>query len=573
MSQVSLSTPGQPPEDLPPTVEAEDTLDLSELALVEQPLTDPEADFSTPDVDAPAPVDQANTTEAGEETLVGRELQRGKYRLLALRPTPDDLMQAGVSYVALHTDLQKRLLLRYLPLDMQTSASERDETTHQFLREVRALARLGHPSLPRVHDYFCEGDACYVVMDDVAEYTLADVLAGAAREGRSPALPPLEIARIGLELARALAYLHQQQPPIALGGLRSQDVALPEDGPAQLVSLGALSLVASSLLSLPGFASLPTLPLAGEAAADPSDAPTEPERAAPEDEPTLDAAPGYATEPRLTSPRDDVYSLGLLLRELAGGPEVIARVMNRQQRPEQVAEDDAPPLSLALAAVIEIAAHADPERRFQNATALENALARAYAVERRIARLAANQPIRQTARLERGQLEEIATEPEPGPDSHFDLATRHISALWGGPELAATICWKCGARNQPGELLCRVCGARQPVLAGRPRAAQTGQRRISRPPKPTRQLYDDDEWAEWSEEDEDYRPRPRRTRPLSSRLEGDMPYAPGAKRRTSRPAPQPDKGQRVLWALVWVCFSMAILLGSATVVVAYLALQ
>src|SRR5579871_4315016 len=275
MSQVSLSTTGQPPEDLPPAEEEDDTLDLSELAIVEQPLTDPEADFPTLDVDVTAPADQA----AAEETLVGRELQRGKYRLLALRPTPDDLMQAGVSYVALHTDLQKRLLLRYLPLDMQTSATERDETTHQFLREVRALARLGHPSLPRVHDYFCEGDACYVVMDDVAEYTLADVLAEAAREGRSLALPPLEIARLGLELARALAYLHQQQPPIALGGLRPQDIALPEDGPAQLVSLGALSLVASSLLSLPGFASLPTLPLAGEAAADPSDAPTEPERA------------------------------------------------------------------------------------------------------------------------------------------------------------------------------------------------------------------------------------------------------------------------------------------------------
>jgi serine/threonine protein kinase len=589
MSQVSLSTAGQPPEDLPPVEEADDTLDLSELASVGQPLTDPEADFPTLDVDAAA---LANAAEAGAETLVGRELQRGKYRLLALRPTPDDLMQAGVSYVALHTDLQKRLLLRYLPLDIQASATERDETTHQFLREVRALARLGHPSLPRVHDYFCEGDACYVVMDDVAEYTLADVLAEAAREGRSLALPPLEIARLGLELARALAYLHQQQPPIALGGLRPQDVALPEDGPAQLVSLGALSLVASSLLSLPGFASLPTLPLVGEAtapsapveeAADLSDTPTEPGHAAPEDEPTLDAvpalgqeeaAPDYAPPPHLASPLDDVYSLGLLLRELAGGPEVIARVMDRQQHPEQVVEDDAPPLSLALAAVIEIAANVDPERRFQNAAALENALARAYAVERRIARLAGNQSIRQTSRLERGQLEEIAAEPEPGPDSRFDLATQHISTVSGGPEQPATICWKCGARNQPGELLCRVCGARQPVLAGRPRATQTGQRRISRPPKPTRQLYDDDEWAEWSEEDEeDYRHRPRRTRPLSGRLEEHLTYAPGAKRRTSRPAPQPDKGQRVLWALVWVCFSMAILLGSATLVVAYLALQ
>ncbi|HEX6780322.1 MAG TPA: hypothetical protein VF099_19115, partial [Ktedonobacterales bacterium] len=292
------------------------------------------------------------------------------------------------------------------------------------------------------------------------------------------------------------------------------------------------------------------------------------------DAPTLDAERGYDTQPRLAAVQDDVFSLGLLLRELAGGPEVIARVMDRQRRPEQAVEDDAPPISLALAAVIEIAAYADPERRFQNAAALENALARAYAVERRIARLAANQPIRQTARLERGQLDQLAPEPEDGAGSHFDLATRHISAVWGGPELAATVCWKCGGRNQIGTLICRVCGARQPVLAGPPRATQSGPRRISRPPQPTRRLYESNEWDEWSEEDEEgYRPRPRRTRPLSGRLEDGVTSAPGTLRRVSRPAPPLDKGQRVLWALVWVCFGMAILLGSATAIVAYLALQ
>src|SRR5690348_15510939 len=125
MSRVSLATPGQPPEDLPPAETAAETFGLAELANVEQPLADPETDVPTPDAGAAVPADQANATEAGEETLVGRELQRGKYRLLALRAAPDDLMQAGVSYVALHTDLQKRLLLRYLPLDMQTSATER----------------------------------------------------------------------------------------------------------------------------------------------------------------------------------------------------------------------------------------------------------------------------------------------------------------------------------------------------------------------------------------------------------------------------------------------------------------
>ena len=112
MSRVSLATPGQPPEDLPPAETAAETFGLAELANVEQPLADPETDVPTPDAGAAVPADQANATEAGEETLVGRELQRGKYRLLALRAAPDDLMQAGVSYVALHTDLQKRLTRR-----------------------------------------------------------------------------------------------------------------------------------------------------------------------------------------------------------------------------------------------------------------------------------------------------------------------------------------------------------------------------------------------------------------------------------------------------------------------------
>ncbi len=571
MSQLSVSTT----EDQPPEDQADPGVGP---APAEQPPTDPEGEVSTI-TDASPP--------ASEATLVGRELQRGKYRLLSLRPATSGESQVGLSYVALHTDLQKRLTLRYLPLDQQVSSEQRGEATAQFLREVRALARLSHPSLPRVHDYFVEGDACYVVMDELAGRTLAGVLTEAEQVNRSPALLPVEIARLGLDLARALAYLHQQRPPIILGGLRAQDVALPDDGPAQLVSLGALSLVASaSSVSLPAFASLPTLPLAsptpagGDAGATSLPTPagkdagaTEPPTPA-DEMPTLPAVSADAPAPHEAwLARDDVCSLGLLLCELAGGLEVVTGVMERQRHPEQAVEQDAPPISLALAAVLEIAAQRDPEHRFQSAPALENALARAYAVERRIA-LLAEQPAGQqeSQHLENGQPDIAVTslEAEPLPGSHHELATRHFSLAWG-EELDAIICWKCGASNQRDSHFCRVCGARQPR---QPRAAtQTGRRRTSRPPVPTRRLYDSADWSEWADEEADRPTRPRRSRPTSGRTPTRGTRISGPARRTRPAPPPPEKGRRLLWALVWVCFTMAILLGSATSIVAYLALR
>jgi serine/threonine protein kinase len=564
MSQLSVSTADDQP--------TEDQADpgVNPAPAEPPPAADSEGEVST--------ITDAVALE-GEATLVGRELQRGKYRLLALRPATSGASQPDLSYVALHTDLQKRLTLRYLPLDLHISAEQRGQATAQFLREVRALARLSHPSLPRVHDYFVEGDACYVVMDELADRTLAGVLAEAAREDQWPALPPVEIARLGLDLARALAYLHQQRPPIILGGLRAQDVALPDDGPAQLVSLGALSLVASaSSVSLPAFSSLPTLPLVSPTPA--GEEPTLPGPTASDEEPTLPAMPAGAPAPLPVawSARDDVYSLGLLLCELAGGLEVVAGVMERQRHPEQSVEEDAPPISLALAAVLEIAVQRDAEQRFQNAQALENALERAYAVERRIARLAERPagPLESqhlATRLENGQQDLAATslEFEPLAGNHHELATRHLSLTWG-EEVEAIICWKCGARNQQDSHFCRVCGARQPV---QPRAAtQAGRRRTVRPPVTTRRLYDSADWSEWAEDEEEDRPtRPRRSRPTSGRTatRGTRVSGP-ARGRPAAPLP-PEKGRRLLWALVWVCFGMAILLGSATSIVAYLALH
>jgi hypothetical protein len=605
MSQSSTpATEAEPPlGDQPPPEDAANELTLDLEVPARADLTqDAEQDAAALDLST----DETISDEAGQadvtidlplasgDPLVGRELQKGKYRVLAQRAAPlPGLPMLGASYTALHTDLQRRLTIRSLPLDPQASAEEREQTTMQFLREVRVLAKLSHPSLPRVHDYFCEGEACYVVMDELAERTLADVLAEAARQGLVPASPPVLIAQLGLELARALGYLHQQRPPLVLGGLRPEDVALPADGPAQLMSLGALSMVPSvSSVSLPGFASMPTLPVPAliPNAAALADLPTIPGTLAADGEPeeTLtEAPPAPAAAPaRPPEPGDDLYSLGLLLRELAGGAEVVARVMERLQHPEEVLRadgaDDAPPISLALAGVISIAAHAEPGRRFQSAAALETALMRAWMVERRIVRQA-----ERGWRDERGTLLESGEDDQAGTSldieppqarQHREMATRNFSlADMRASAPLGTRCWRCGGHNAPGAPVCRVCGARQPTPVDQ--AAPTDP---AGPPRTAHRLPSDEleeaAWAGWAEgttEDELVpEPRwlasPRRTRPITDRL------SPG-EARTSRPVrrtrPLARGRQRLLWGLVWACFGMAFLLGSASVLITYLALR
>jgi len=534
----------------------------------------------------------ADAANAAEETLVGCELQEGKYRVLALRQaTLAGAPLPGVSYTALHTDLQRRLTLRYLPLDPNASEEERDQTTMQFLREVRVLAKLDHPSLPRVHDYFCEGTACYVVMDELSERTLADVLAEAAQEGRMPALPPVMIAQIGVELTRALGYLHQQRPLLALGGLRAEDVALPADGPAQLTSLGALSMVASlPAVALSHSSARPTRPEHAPMTGTDGEA----EAAAASEEAEEGLAREIGASAGAPEPGDDLYSLGVLLRELAGGAEVVTRVMDRLRRPDEAlqAEDaeDVPPISLTLAAVIQVAAHDEPGRRFQSAAAFETALTRAWTVERRIVRQAERGGgDEQAIRLEDEEEDLEATSPEIETLEalqHTELATRQLPVVNAlAPDRPMTICWRCAGHNRAGARVCRVCGARQPVPAGQRGRAASGPRRRARP---TRRLLpggqDESAWAEWNEDVADDAPGHRRQSLPSSvwlkpegthgEAQARRPTAPPHRQRTSRGASvrSPD-GRRLLWGLVWTCFLMAFLLGGATIIVTYLALR
>ncbi len=74
----------------------------------------------------------------------------------------------------------------------------------QFEQEAAVLARLNHPNLVRVTDYFEEQGNAYLVMDFVEGRSLADVI---LEDGAQPESRTLDWGR---QLLEALAYCHDQ---------------------------------------------------------------------------------------------------------------------------------------------------------------------------------------------------------------------------------------------------------------------------------------------------------------------------------------------------------------------------
>src|SRR3972149_6574663 len=88
----------------------------------------------------------------------------------------------------------------------------RDESREQFYREASVLARLDHPNLPKVSDYFTEGGRDYIVMDFVPGDDLKSLMDDARRAQRF--LEPPLVVDWGLQLLDALDYMHHQDPPV-----------------------------------------------------------------------------------------------------------------------------------------------------------------------------------------------------------------------------------------------------------------------------------------------------------------------------------------------------------------------
>jgi serine/threonine-protein kinase len=145
----------------------------------------------------------------------------------------------------------------------------------RFLRAAERTLRLSHPNVVRA---FAAGDnrQPFVVMEHVEGQTLAERVAAGGR------LSGADTLRLATHLAAGLAHAHANG--VVHGGLDAETILMGDDGIARITDFG---LAGHLIVGLPGA--------------------------------TAAAAAGDAVPARPScSPADDVYALGLVLRQAAG---------------------------------------------------------------------------------------------------------------------------------------------------------------------------------------------------------------------------------------------------------------
>ncbi len=164
---------------------------------------------------------------------------RGRYKVVA------SIGQGGMGAVYEAEDVRlagRRCALKEVKLDPNMTAEARRQAQEQFYREASVLARLDHPTLPKVSDYFSEDDIDFLVMDFVPGRDLKDIMNEARRAGQF--LPEAEVLNWAAQLCDALAYLHRQEPAIVHRDIKPANIKLTPDGRIKLVDFGLVKIMA-----------------------------------------------------------------------------------------------------------------------------------------------------------------------------------------------------------------------------------------------------------------------------------------------------------------------------------------
>ena len=159
--------------------------------------------------------------------------------------------RGGMGSIYLAEDLRlpgRACAVKEVESDLSLPQALRDQGRAQFYREASVLARLDHPNLPKVSDFFAEGNADYLVMDYVPGEDLKSKLDEARRAGTFLNLS--EVLRWADQIADALEYLHSQDPPVVHRDIKPSNLKLTPSGLIKLVDFGLVKQMAPDEMTI-----------------------------------------------------------------------------------------------------------------------------------------------------------------------------------------------------------------------------------------------------------------------------------------------------------------------------------
>jgi len=167
------------------------------------------------------------------------EVLRGRYQVR------ERIGQGGMGSIYLADDLRlsgRICALKEVLYDRNLPDKVLEQAREQFFREATVLARLDHPNLPKVSDFFSSGQRDYLVMDYVPGDDLRTLMLDARRQKKF--LREKDVLNWGNQLADALAFLHSQEPSIVHRDIKPSNLKITPNGLLKLVDFGLVKIMA-----------------------------------------------------------------------------------------------------------------------------------------------------------------------------------------------------------------------------------------------------------------------------------------------------------------------------------------
>ena len=219
--------------------------------------------------------------------------------------------------------------------DSSQGMQDRAHLLQTFEREANLLAGLSHPAIPKVYDYFTQGEQVYLVLEFIKGNDLETVL-----NASESFISQDTVLAYAIQIVEVLAYLHNHRPlPIVFRDLKPSNVMLTDGERIVLIDFGIAKVFQSK----------------GKG--------------------TMIGTEGYCPPEQyrgMSEPRGDLYSLGAMMHHM------LTRIDPRLEAPFTFAERPPtkinPAVTKQVEALIMRAVAYLPEDRFNTAEEMRDAL-------------------------------------------------------------------------------------------------------------------------------------------------------------------------------------------------------